>query len=86
MDPDRISPFYIAGPLKIEIEYIVGLKSIEYSIEWLWKKTRENVPEGLHPLFDAESTVSEVSLQNQNGVYIAAKGTMLRLTWNPKTV
>ena len=43
------------------------------------------VPEGLHPLFDAESIVGEVSLQNQSGVYITAKGTMLRLAWHPKT-
>ena len=41
-------------------------------------------PEGLYPLFDAESIVGEVSLQNQNGVHITAKGTMLRLAWRPK--
>lgn len=85
VDPDRTSPFYIAGPLKIEIEYIVGLKNIEYSIEWLTEEDMGKVPEGLHPLFDAESIAGEVSLQNQNGVHITAKGTMLRLDWHPKT-
>ena len=85
MDSDRTSPLYIAGPLKIEIEYVVGLKSIEYSIEWLTEEDMGKVPEGLHPLFDAESIVGEVSLQNQNGVYITAKGIMLKLAWHPKT-
>ena len=66
VDPDRTSPFYIAGPLKIEIEYIVGLKSIEYSIEWLTEEDMRKVPESVHPLYDAESIVGEVSLQNQN--------------------
>lgn len=84
MDPDRTS-LYIAGPLKIETEYVVGLKSIEYSIEWLTEEVMGKVPEGLHPLFDAESIVGEVSLQDQNGVYITVKGTMLRLAWHPKT-
>ena len=85
MDSDRTSSLYIAGPLKIEIEYVVGLKSIEYSIEWLTEEDMGKVPEGLHPLFDAESIVGEVSLQNQNGVYITAKGIMLKLAWHPKT-
>lgn len=85
VDPDRTSPSYIAGPLKIEIEYIVGLKSIKYSIEWLIEDDMGKARESLYPLFHADTIAGEVSLQNQNGVHIMAKGTMLRLDWHPKT-
>ena len=86
LDPGRVSPFYIAGHLEIEIEYIHGLNSIEYSIEWFAGKDMEKVRDGRHPFLDAESIASEVSLQNQNGLHVIAKGTMLRVVWQLKKV
>lgn len=82
--PGRASPFYIAGHLEIEIEYVIGLNSIEYSIEWLAGKDMEKVRGGRHPFLDAESIASEVSLQNQNGLHVMAKGTTLSVVWHPK--
>lgn len=84
LGPGKTSPLYMAGHLGIEIEYVVGLKSIEYSVEWLAGKDIGKVRDGRYPFLDAESIPSEVSLQNLKGLHIVAKGNMLSVVWHSK--
>ena len=86
IEPGGSSTRYIAGPIKLTIEYPAGLECIKYSVEWLTaeevKDLKSRVPPPLS--VDVESLASEMSIRNHNSVCILVKGTALRLSWESK--
>ncbi|KAF7587663.1 hypothetical protein BBP40_006893 [Aspergillus hancockii] len=78
---NKVSPFYIAGCLEVQVEVSSGLKSLAYSIEWLTDDETKVVRQGRHsiPLIDARELMSEISLQDHNSFLITAKGTIARV-------
>jgi hypothetical protein len=78
---NKVSPFYVAGCLEVQVEVPSGLKSLAYSIEWLTDDETEVVRQGRHsiPLIDARELMPEISLQDHNSFLITAKGTIARV-------
>lgn len=87
VDPGGSSACYIAGPIKLAIEYATGLEGIKYSVEWLTTEEVKDLQSRAHPplTVDVESLASEMSIWNHNSVCISVKGTVLRLNWESKS-
>ncbi|GMF78496.1 unnamed protein product [Aspergillus oryzae] len=87
IDPGGSSACYIAGPIKLTIEYATGLEGIKYSVEWLTAEEMKDLQGRPRPPLsvDVGSLASEMSIQNHNSVCILMKGTALRLDWESKT-
>jgi hypothetical protein len=87
IDPGGSSACYIAGPIKLTIEYATGLEGIKYSVEWLTAAEMKDLQSRAHPTFsvDVGSLASEISIRNHNSVCILLKGTALRLDWELKS-
>lgn len=87
IDPGGSSACYIAGPIKLTIEYATGLEGIKYSVEWLTAEEMKDLQGRPRPPLsvDVGSLASEMSIQNHNSVCILMKGTALRLDWESKS-
>ncbi|PKY00057.1 hypothetical protein P168DRAFT_244763 [Aspergillus campestris IBT 28561] len=87
IDPGGISACYIAGTIKLGIEYVTGLEGIKYSVEWLTAEEMKALQSRAYPpLFvDVESLASEMSIRNHNSVCILVKSNTLRLSWESKS-
>lgn len=87
IDPGGISAYYVAGTIKLGIEYVTGLEGIKYSVEWLTAEEMKALQSRAHPPLsvDVESLTSEMSIWNHNSVCILVKGTALRLSWESKS-
>jgi hypothetical protein len=59
---DRMSPFYVAGCLEVQLEAPTGLRSLPYSIKWLTDDEANTVRQGQHsiPLIDAQALMTEI--------------------------
>ncbi|KAL4744487.1 hypothetical protein BDW72DRAFT_212587 [Aspergillus terricola var. indicus] len=75
LDLGAQSPQYNAESLWIRLEYPTGSRNIGYSVEWLLDKgaIRIQNERNLVPVIDADALASELSLHDQNCVYIVAK-------------
>lgn len=88
---NRTSPFYSNGVLDVLVEYSPdaaspsGLsKQLPFSVEWLGAADAENVRETqVQHVFEADKMETEISLSlnDQNSVYISAKGSLAKLTF-----
>ncbi|PIG79385.1 hypothetical protein AARAC_007629 [Aspergillus arachidicola] len=87
IDPGGSSACYIAGPIKLTIEYATGLEGIKYSVEWLTAEEMKDLQGRARPPLsvDVGSLASEMSIQNHDSVCILVKGTALRLDWESKS-
>ncbi|KAK7949022.1 uncharacterized protein PG986_009908 [Apiospora aurea] len=85
------SQFYSDGVLEVHVEYSTGnaasgglSKQLPFSVEWLGAEEAERAREvqGQY-VFDAVTLESEtpVSLNDQNSMYISAKGSLVKLTF-----
>ncbi|KAL4812263.1 hypothetical protein BDW67DRAFT_193752 [Aspergillus spinulosporus] len=84
LDSGAQSPHYIADSLRIQIEYPAGLRNIGYSIEWLADKEAIRIQNerNLVPVIDADTLASEISLRDQNCIYVVTKRVTVRLDWD----
>lgn len=78
--PKETSEPYSAGPLEIVIESITGSSSHSYCIEWLDDREAKEAREKAL-LIDVEEINEEITLCEQNPLYMTARGAILRLSW-----
>jgi hypothetical protein len=78
---NRVSPFYVAGCLEVQVEVPIGLKSLACSIEWHTGDEAKVIRQGQHsiPLIHAQALTTEISLHDHYSFLIMAKGAIARI-------
>jgi hypothetical protein len=96
IEVDNTSRLYTAGPLEVQIEYSTGPslmisnstpRKLAYGIEWLTVEEAERLQEHqATSIIDAESLEGEISheVDDLNCLYIAARGSVLKIFLRPK--
>jgi hypothetical protein len=80
--PTETTELYSAGPLEIQIEGAEESANLIYNIGWLDNGEARNALEKCPSLFvDAECLAEEITLCQNNIMYITAKGTVLKVSW-----